>query len=466
MSKHLPTYPTFVALLCCLSATALAHGGLPAAETVYFDRGSPSRVYVGTNFGSLVSDDRGASFSWLCEEATGYRADRLTGQVRVLPSGTIFSANGYGVQRSETGGCSYETVPRFDVEWAQGSALSPDGGTLYVVTGRTGVNPALWQSVDDAKTFSAAGLLLDAGYYLSSVTLSPSGNTFYVGGIRYDDAGLGAPVLFRSFDGGGGFEELSVASPGPAELWTAAVSPADESVLFAALPEVSLENGGVATLLLRSVNAGRSWQRVLELSSVLRDVDVSADGGVVTVAALEGLFRSDNGGQSFVRLARYDGNGCAVSHPDGLFLCALNHGDAGFALSVTPPGAAEQIRLRLEELKGPAVCPAGTEGERICPSRWPALQQQLRDLRQSGGDAGTQNPADGGVSRFCTADCKDAAGVCLDSCPGGTEPTQSCGCSSSSTGAANAGGAGHGLALPLAFLLLLLRGTLHSRRRS
>ena len=65
------------ALLLLSAATALAtqlsagdaraNGRFPAAGQVIFDPSDDARVYVRATYGLARSDDRGASWSWICE---------------------------------------------------------------------------------------------------------------------------------------------------------------------------------------------------------------------------------------------------------------------------------------------------------------------------------------------------------------------------------------------------------------
>ena len=59
--------PLLVVAISARERVAWPHGGPPATAQVV--PAPPGRIFVGTNFGLLRSEDDGASWRWICEES-------------------------------------------------------------------------------------------------------------------------------------------------------------------------------------------------------------------------------------------------------------------------------------------------------------------------------------------------------------------------------------------------------------
>ena len=62
------------ALILGLSASASAHGRPPYVERIAFDPNDPGRIVLQFSYGLVVSEDGGASWTWVCGAAYGIDA--------------------------------------------------------------------------------------------------------------------------------------------------------------------------------------------------------------------------------------------------------------------------------------------------------------------------------------------------------------------------------------------------------
>src|SRR4051812_13490874 len=91
-----------------------ANGAFPDANQVLVPADHPHRIAVGTNFGLVVSDDDGATWTWTCEEQIGLFA-RLY-QQGPAPADRIYVLPSTGLVSSPDNGCTWAPATgAFDV---------------------------------------------------------------------------------------------------------------------------------------------------------------------------------------------------------------------------------------------------------------------------------------------------------------------------------------------------------------
>ena len=93
------------------------------AYVVRFPEDEPDQVIVATNFGLLVSRDRGATYGWVCPEIYA-----------VLPDGRIFIlTGGLGYGLSSAGICGFDRTPDQDLATASlvSVAVRPGSSVVY-----------------------------------------------------------------------------------------------------------------------------------------------------------------------------------------------------------------------------------------------------------------------------------------------------------------------------------------------
>ncbi|MBX5482482.1 MAG: hypothetical protein IRZ16_11700 [Myxococcaceae bacterium] len=379
---------------------AHAHGALPNAHTITARIGAPGELWIETNFGLVVSHDDGATWDWICEEAPGF-----TGHVDVLVTqdGRVLAAGFDGLIVSDDGGCSWSKDPLFaDLSPTEIEASPADPARLFVTTARYQNTNGLFRSDDGGYTWTFTHLR-NAGLLFSSIRIAPS-NASRVYVSAWWAVGTPEVVLFRSDDGGDSFTEIRLTSALPAGAFTVwAVDPSDPDVVYASLVESSGEGN---TRLLRSGDAGATFQTVFTGPAPLNGLSVSEDGSTVFLGTDTGFYRSIDGGRTFSQLPAPTANASPLLDEGTLYACASQLKD-GFALARSADrGDTLTTVLRLSDIRGPLDCPAGSSTADVCPKFWPVV----KDSFPKGPVADGGTPADGGE-------------------PPPPPPPQGCGCS-------------------------------------
>ena len=411
---------------------ATANGRFPATSTVAFHPRDLQRVFVGVTFGAILSADRGAHWSWVCEAALG-----TTGAVDPVflysRKGELFAATFADLMVSRDGGCTWTPDATFADRGAGDVVEHPtQDDVLYVPTSGTGQDfNALYKSTDAGRTWTVTSLRR-TDTFLSSIRIAASNpRRFYVSGWRA--ASPKAAWIFRSDDGGETFTELDTGVTNPAYFYVLGVSPTNPDVMFTLLATVT----GRGDVLQRSEDGGRTHAIVLEEPEGIKHMAISPDGQTVWVAGLNRVHRSTDGGRTFARLAKPTRNACVNHDGATLWACGWQFED-DFALATSTNGGDAFTRVfNLADLQGPLACPAGSGVKTLCEPLWPDLAALL----------GIQ-PRDAGAGIDAGAPLADGGTV--------VPPPKTCRCDSGS-------GAPSGLALVV--LAVLVRRT-QSRTRA
>ena len=248
----------------------LRHTSVPS---VAIDPSHPSRIYAGTSHG-VVFLSTNAGESWI-ESSSGlflFSVDVLA--IHPSAPATIYAGGGSYLSRSTDGGANWSPL-NFPLAALQELLIHPSDPTILYAATLQGVFKSTNSGAD--WTPASAGL---TDTFVQDLELDPSdSNVLYAGtgsgvfrtsngasswspaglvGLRIDvlDVSPGPPValfagvraggLFRSIDGGAGWQSVGAGLPGlfPSEI---AVDPANPSTVY-----VSLESGGV----FKSTNSG------------------------------------------------------------------------------------------------------------------------------------------------------------------------------------------------------------------
>src|SRR5438105_3671045 len=94
------------ALLGSLPIRAGADGAFPDEMHLFVPADQPHRIIVSTTFGLLLSDDDGANFRWVCEQAVT-QSTALLYQVGPPPTHALFAASLTGISFSVDEGCNW-----------------------------------------------------------------------------------------------------------------------------------------------------------------------------------------------------------------------------------------------------------------------------------------------------------------------------------------------------------------------
>ena len=275
--KALLRVAAFVALGIA-PATAQANGRFPAAFQLVEDQADPAHLLVQVTYGLMSTRDAGGSWGWTCEKAIGYLGE-VDPPIAIAEGGVAFAALFDGITRSSADGCDWGFVGggpagryAVDVSTHKGDlrdvvVLTSDGIDNNVFDTR------LFRSSDAGATFEQVNQELPPALVAVTVDIAPSNpSRIYITGLVALGDGVYEGALGRSDDGGATFELVSIdGSANDSAPYLAAVDPLDPDVLYVRL-------AGQAAVLLRSADAGASFETIFEGEGSLLGFALSPDG--------------------------------------------------------------------------------------------------------------------------------------------------------------------------------------------
>jgi hypothetical protein len=399
---------TSILILTLLSASgAHAHGFPPYVERIAFDPTSPDRIVAQFTFGLIASEDRGASWRWICGAGYGGDFTRGDNDLLVTAEGATLVATFNGAVRGERSLCEFAPTAT-DVLGVDLAADPHVPGGVWLAAGNFGGVPdELLHSADGGRTFTAVGGPA-IGILLERVAPAASdANRVYLSAFMF--ATVDTPrraFVMRSNDGGARFDYYEIAlEEGEYAPVLLGVDPTNADRLF-----VRLRRGDRDPLperLLYSEDGAVTFMPALFLPAI-GGLAISADGQKVWVgSSLDGgLWLAQNGSVVFERIGDVPVR-CLETRGSELWLCADPY-RAPYALGrSTDDGVTIEPVLDLGSVDTPAECPTCAASALICP----AFQDDLRyDLSVFLGDgtAPPPMPMDAGVPLECTDGSLDA----------------------------------------------------------
>jgi photosystem II stability/assembly factor-like uncharacterized protein len=404
-------FTPLAALAAALAVTspALANGRFPAAQHVVVGPGAASDVVaLRVTFGLILSRDGGRTWRWMCEEgmfAPFVPASNFDAPIEVASRGSVVWGYEVGV-RSTDDGCKADDLRGAQMHTFFDLTATPRGDAIFAIESGQGVPNAVYRGDGETLEFRRLGAGV-TNVNFDTIEVAPSDPMrLYVTGT---DVNTFLPKLYRSGDGGANLTLLTPTTPGPADSWwIAGVDPRDPDTLFLRAPS------GLRTDLLRSRDGGRTFARVASTNDPMLGFALSDDGRTVWYGSIaEGLFRSDDGGDSFRRVNPLPVL-CLRQHAGALWACSdwVSH---DFALGRSRDnGQTFEAMLRFgdnDRFLGPPVCDRRSEGAELCVERWPMMQRMLENpdpldaslplfdaaRRDAARDVGLDAPRDAGM---------------------------------------------------------------------
>ncbi len=425
-----------LAALWLLPAAASAHARMPYVERVAFDPHDADHIVVEFSYGIAVTEDGGASWRWICDDAFGADAMWEDPDVVLTDDGSAVLGTYATAVRGARDLCTFERPGgSIDDTAVIDLALDAhDANRVWAITSRGGGEPDRLQRSDDAgRSFRFVGDGVDA--LLESLALAPSDERrVYMSAMVPATADTPRKALFfRSDDGGetlGAPIDLGILDAEQMPI-VMGVDPTNADRVFVRMKVSELERR--TERLLYSDDGGATFTPILELYQ-MRGFAIAEDGQTVWVGSAvgDGVWVARGGTLEFTQIASIDVR-CLAVRGDELFACA-DQRTSNFALGRSVDGGETyEALLFLDELSRLPDCPTCSATGAVCPTWVDDLALDWQ--RYLGVDAGYV-PTDASFPLECldagTTAASDAgamdAGVRMD---GGVEPPPpppGCGC--------------------------------------
>jgi photosystem II stability/assembly factor-like uncharacterized protein len=397
--------------LCANSARA--DGAFPDSLGILVPSDQPDRILAATNFGLLVSNDRGEHFDYVCEDVIGMQASLY--QIGPTPDDRLFAVTVDGLSQSSDAACSWAiaTGPLTDV-----ADVFPDpSDALHVLAvarapvGDAGTSAqALFESKDGGKSFAATPLFKGPeSSYITGVEITKSDpSTIYLAMYTYAPPPV-HPYLVRSRDAGQTWERIDLSSSlETALLRILAVDPEDASKVFLRIYDNSaFERLGIYDDASGDVKVALKTES--RMSAFLR----RSDAALIVATRDSGTFISTDGGESFDMLKSAP-HLRGLGERDGRLYAVADDVMDGYAVGVSDDqGESWQPLLHFKEIRGPLAC--GDVPAR-CAIPFQTLKQalatgpgQVSPGKDAGSDGGTKPRPHAKSSSGCA--CSALAGA-------------------------------------------------------
>jgi MYXO-CTERM domain-containing protein len=337
--------------------SARANGAFPAPEAVIVPADRPEQIILVTNFGLVITEDGGGTWSWSCE-----RDDNAFGilyQLGPAPRRRLFAVANGRVVYSDDASCSWEIAGGLLADRSVTDVFpDPTNAERVLAVGFAGDAYAVFESADGGATFGSTLYQASGGdtvYGVESARSDP--RVIYVALMTPDRS----PKLARTGDAGATWlvNDLS-RDLGAGLVRIIAVDPDDADVVI--LRSVSA-SGGEAIGVTR--DGGATATTPLSIPSYFTSFARMPDGAlVVSGMAFLGqgqgtapaLFVSHDDGASFQENRAVPGV-LAIAQRDGLLYAAADNFADGYALGASSDeGATWQPVVRYDQITSIMPC--------------------------------------------------------------------------------------------------------------
>lgn len=416
----------FTFVLGLASTRALANGRLPGATGLAIHPTDERQLLLGLSYGLALSRDRGASWTWMCEEQIEGNGGDVDPSIVVTGDGSlvVLSLTNGGVLVSRDEGCSFERATG-PLQGNRGVDLTLDpkqpGRVLALmstifdeVERRPVYRNLLAHSLDHGKSWAVLAEL-PSDMSAETVEVAPSDDRrIYVTGTASANPLQG--IVERSDDGGLSWTRTTVQLPrGSGSLFLSGIHPAEPNRLWARVPGLGDVYGVLPARLWVSTDGAQSFQEVAATHGGMLGFAISPDGNrVVYGGPLDGLF-----------VAPADGTAAPVKVSDlqvrclrwptsGLYACAGEPTDP-YSLGYTPDPAQAFVPLWQRADTCRAACVPTAPLELTCREPWEAVAPLVgADTPVCGGSS----TPDGGTDAGSTVVTKlDGGSTAIDASP-------------------------------------------------
>jgi hypothetical protein len=365
-----------VSWLASRPSSLKADGAFADSQTILISHTHPHRIIASSDIsGLLVSDDDGATWSWICEDAIGYFAALF--QLGPAPDENLYAITEAGLSVSIDAGCSWQHAPGI-AQHAGDVFADPSDPQRVLAVAQVDTLADSHVLSDIVAASNDGGLSFGPAMYMTSVA-SITGveiarsdpNAIY---LTMSSLQQQHPYIARSQDAGATWMQLDLSSQlgrKPLVMRIVAVDPVDANTLYLRLSD------GVQDALAITHDAGTTVQVALQLDSSMSAFLLRSDGALIVASADAMSFISSDAGASFSPWSN-DFHIHALAENNGALYATANSKADGFSVAVSADGGGHwKPLLRLDQLRGPVGCGAMPKQ---CDLAWTQLQPTITAL--------------------------------------------------------------------------------------
>jgi hypothetical protein len=322
-------------LSCIVTAAASANGRLRVATGLAIHPSDERQLLLGLTYGLALSRDRGASWTWMCEQQIEGNGGDVDPSIVMTGDGTlvVLSLTNGGVLVSRDDGCSFDRATG-PVQSQRGVDLTLDpsrsarvlalmSSLVEVTDGEPRYRNVVAQSLDHGASWDLLAEL-PGDFLPETLEIAPSDtNRIYVSGATSASPREG--VVERSDDGGLSWARTTMELPfGSGSLYISGIHPTNRDRLWFRVPGWSDVYGVLPARLLLSTDGAASFEQVGDTQGGMLGFAVSPDGDrIVFGGPLDGLFEAPSDASAPPSRVSRLGVTCARWRSDGLYVCGL-----------------------------------------------------------------------------------------------------------------------------------------------
>lgn len=372
-----------VLLSVLLATPAVAHIGAGAGETDILIRADSDDVWMKAPWGFVfrAGDD---DWRWICHEVFSGGNDALLPNLVLASDGTLLAVvgmlngvvvPGVSLYRSVDGGCSWQPVTGLDDRVVVGAAFDPaEPSVALAITADLDTGEGVPANGIARSTDGGASWIVVQEWdarLMRAVEFGPGGRAWALN-VQVEPP---QAWLLRSDDQGATWLELPSPTEGVETVLIggiAAVSPTDPDGIWLNF------DGTTADTLFRSVDGGQGFDPVPGIPDAFLDLTIAPDGTRWLVGGEREVFTSPDG-VNWQAVAAPQSWGGALDER-GLWLAVNTLADDRAVARRGVDGVVADELYTLD-LAGPLVCPADSDVATVCEPLWDELYEVLERMR-------------------------------------------------------------------------------------
>jgi hypothetical protein len=367
-------------------AASAVHAHAPVPRRVVLTPDASAIALSLPGFGLLFRPRSDQPFSYVCDALLGLKPSDTVPSLAFLADGSLLIGSADGVRNLAPDGC-----PRANAggELAAASvvAMAVRPGTpeiAYAVV--SGSSAGLWRSLDGGKHWELRSKV-DESELTSALVVSASNPDHVYLSVR----AAAGPIVLASTDGGASLTKH-------AQDLALTLLSADGRALFPlwAISRDALTVGNRGLAILRAQGPAGPWQTMLRVN-YFGGLVVDAAGVIWVGDEIGGLYRSDDGGDSFRNSDSDADLGCLASSGGGALWACTPGTPKEPALQKLVSGQPRTDIVAISAVDQLVSCP-GLDVAKTCAAAWVEWQRDVRLLPVTSQDAGAAAPADAGQS--------------------------------------------------------------------